>query len=146
MLTPRFILTIGFFALLAAILWLLLHHCLFATGAAGITAQIAAVIFMLWTRWTFDTRSFHLAADPTKGALVTHGPYGIVRHPIYASILLFTVAGVATHLSPLNLLAGSVAIAGVTMRVLSEEKLLRERYVEYDAYSTHTKRLVPFVF
>jgi protein-S-isoprenylcysteine O-methyltransferase Ste14 len=40
-------------------------------------------------RVTFGRRSFHAAANPTAGGLVTTGPYRLIRHPIYTAACLF---------------------------------------------------------
>ena len=48
---------------------------------------------MVAARITFGRRSFHAAANPTEGGLVTTGPYAYIRHPIYAAILYFVWAG-----------------------------------------------------
>src|SRR6266516_2249539 len=72
---------------------------LFSTSAIVIALQIAAVLLFLWARITFGRRSFHLAANPTEGGLVTTGPYRHIRHPIYTALCLFTGAGAAAHLS-----------------------------------------------
>ena len=59
--------------------------------------QVAAVLLMVWARMTFGRRSFHAAANPTAGGLVTWGPYRYWRHPIYSAILLFLWSGVLSH-------------------------------------------------
>jgi len=78
--------------------------------------------------------------------LVTSGPYGLVRHPIYAGILL-AGAGTAVALSWLWLTA--VALAGVyfVYSATVEERFMTEEFPDvYPAYKRSTKMLVPFVF
>jgi protein-S-isoprenylcysteine O-methyltransferase Ste14 len=95
---------------------------------------------------TFGGRSFHAAARPTEGGVVTSGPYRYVRHPIYAAVIYFTWAGILSHLSILNLVLGICAIAGAGLRIVAEEKLLVDRYPEYKRYANRTKRIIPFLF
>ena len=109
-----------------------------------------AALLMLWARITFGRRSFHAAANPTAGGLVTWGPYRYWRHPIYAAILLFTWAGVLSHgLDPIALALALLATLMTAVRIASEEHYLRAEFPGengYDAYARRTKRLVPFVF
>lgn len=115
-------------------------------GPVSIGLQIAALLLMIWARVTFGIRSFHYAANPTEGGLVTTGPYRYVRHPIYAAILLLVWTGVAANRSPTSVALGLVATAMVALRILFEETLVRQRYPEYDDYARRTKRVVPFLF
>lgn len=112
----------------------------------AITAQVAAAALMLWARWTFGRRSFHAAATPTTGGLVTTGPYRYWRHPIYAAILLFVWAGVLSQPTAVALGLAIVATVATAVRVQAEEQLLRAEFPEYHGYAIHTKRLIPFVF
>jgi protein-S-isoprenylcysteine O-methyltransferase Ste14 len=100
---------------------------------------------MIWARMTFGGRSFHAAANPTAGGVVTSGPYGFVRHPIYAAALLFTWTGILSHFSMMNLVLGMCVVTGVGLRIAAEEKLLVERYPEYKEYAKRTKRIIPFL-
>ena len=131
--------------LIAAVVCLLLRHALFAHGAGFVAAQVAAALLMLWARLTFGLRSFHAAASPTEGALVTTGPYRFVRHPIYAAILLFVWAGVASNASLVSLLTALTATGAIATRIATEERLVVARYPEYAAYAARTKRVIPFV-
>lgn len=131
----------------AALVRLCFMHSLFGVGPISIGLQIAAFLFMVHARLTFGARSFHAAANPTEGELVTRGPYALVRNPIYAAVILFTWTGVAVHWSLESALLGLIVAGGMLVRILSEEKLLRARYGdEYAAYERRVKRLVPGVF
>jgi protein-S-isoprenylcysteine O-methyltransferase Ste14 len=136
----------GFLILAVAVLLLLARGALLARGPLAIGAQILAVLLMLWARLTFGTRSFHAAADPTEGGLVTTGPYRLLRHPIYAAVLLFLVAGVASHRSLPGAACLLVAVLGTALRIGAEERLMTLRYPEYKTYAKRTRRLIPFVF
>lgn len=129
--------------LVAAVVALFVRHALLADHPVGVAVQIAAVLLMVWARATFGMRSFHAAANPTEGGLVTTGPYRYFRHPIYAAVLFFVWAGVLTHLAPVPLALALVATAATAVRIRGEERLLVTRYPEYAAYAARTKRVVP---
>jgi protein-S-isoprenylcysteine O-methyltransferase Ste14 len=138
---------LGFVAAVAALVGLLYTQSLFGTEPISIGLQVAAALLMVWARATFGMRSFHAAANPTDGELVTHGPYGIVRNPIYAAAILFTWAGVAAHASLVSVALGLVVAGGMLARIFSEERMLRARYGStYAEYEKRVKRLVPGVF
>jgi len=132
-------------ALVSAVLVLLFRGELLGKGPAGLIAQGAAALLMVWARLTFGMRSFHAGANPTEGGLVTTGPYRFVRHPIYSAILLFVWAGALSYVSIVSIVARVLATAAIAVRIASEERLLLERYPEYAAYAARTRRVVPFV-
>ena len=136
---------VGFILMVVALAVLISIRSLLADSAITVTLQVAGVVFMIWARITFGRRSFHLAANPMEGGLVTSGPYRLVRHPIYSSVLLFTIAGVITHISPVSICCSVVLIGGVALRVYAEEKLVTRQYPEYADYAAKTKRIIPFV-
>jgi protein-S-isoprenylcysteine O-methyltransferase Ste14 len=136
----------GYLLMVVGLLLLYVNHGLFSYAPFVIVLQAAAIALMIWARVTFKSRSFHLTAAPTEGGLVTTGPYHFVRHPIYASALLFVWPAAAGNLSLLNVVLGCVVSAGACIRIVCEEPLVRERYPEYQQYAEKTKRLIPYVF
>ena len=131
--------------LVAAVVGLAVTDSLFARRPAALVLQGAAVLLMLWARVTFGLRSFHAAANPTAGGLVTTGPYHYVRHPIYSAVLVFLWAGIATHVSLLSVALGVLATAATAVRIWAEERLVVARYPDYRAYAARTKRIIPFI-
>jgi protein-S-isoprenylcysteine O-methyltransferase Ste14 len=89
--------------------------------------------------------AFAVTAAPRGEAVLTRGPYRWVRHPQYAAALLLIWAGVLSHLSVLSVVLGLVVAATAAVRIVCEERLLRERFPDYAAYAARTRRLVPFV-
>ena len=85
---------------------------LFSRSPVVIGVQVAAVLLMVWARVTFGARSFHAAANPTGGGLVTTGPYRFIRHPIYTAACLIGWAGVAAHWSAASAAFGALLFAG----------------------------------
>jgi protein-S-isoprenylcysteine O-methyltransferase Ste14 len=147
--SPRLRSTLATIVLIVSIVVLLSRSELLARHPIGIMLQIAAVVLMVWARVTFGLRSFHAAANPTAGGLVTSGPYRYWRHPIYAAILLFVWAGIHSQHGPPSvpaLLLAALATLMTAVRIQAEEQLLRATFPEYAAYAARTKRVVPFVF
>lgn len=136
----------GFLLMVAAIVGLVFSHALFSRSPVAIGVQVAAVGLAIWARITFGRRSFHAAADPTEGGLVTTGPYHFIRHPIYTAACLFCWAGILASISIVSLALGGLLILGTLMRMLAEERLLVQRYPAYRQYAHVTKRMVPYVF
>ena len=147
--TPRSLSIVATIALVLAVVALYLRHDLLAATPVAVALQVAAALLMVWARVTFGRRSFHAAANPTAGGLVTWGPYRYWRHPIYSAVLLFVWSGVLSHgLDPMAVGLAVLATVMTVVRVLSEERLLRAEFSGtdgYDDYARRTKRFVPFV-
>jgi protein-S-isoprenylcysteine O-methyltransferase Ste14 len=137
---------VAYLAMVAGLIGLIIMRSLFSASPVVIALQTMAILLGVWARVTFGRRSFHLAANPTQGGLVTDGPYRYIRHPIYAAACLFTCAGVFAHWSWTAGLLGSLVLAGGVVRALAEEALLTQRYPEYRQYAARTWRMIPFVF
>jgi protein-S-isoprenylcysteine O-methyltransferase Ste14 len=80
--------------------------------------------------------------------LVTQGVYAYVRHPMYASFLLWGVTQALLIPNWIAGLAGLVAVLALyAVRQSREETMMRDTFgAEYDAYCARTKRLVPGIF
>lgn len=86
------------------------------------------------------------ARPPEDSRLVEHGPYRVVRHPLYAGGTFF-FTGFSLAFSPvaLALTAALTVLWGTKARV--EERFLQARFPAYGAYAERTRyRLIPFVY
>src|SRR5512140_3069289 len=120
---------LGLLLMVAGLVALLEARQILARNPVAIAVQAAAVVLMIAARVTFGRRSFHAAANPTAGGLVTWGPYRYWRHPIYAAILLFLWAGVLSHgLDPVALGLAALGTVMTAVRIASEERLLRAEF------------------
>jgi protein-S-isoprenylcysteine O-methyltransferase Ste14 len=85
--------------------------------------------------------------DPLPRALVTTGPFGVIRHPIYVSYALaWLAAPVATH-GPVASLLGVAAVGVYVVAARREERLLEERFGDaYRNYQLGTGHVIPPLF
>ncbi len=119
---------------------------LLSSSPLVIAVQVAALLLVLWARLTFGRRSFHLAANPTEGGLVTRGPYRYIRHPIYTGVSLISVAGAVAHWSWAGGLLGLLVAGCGVLRLFCEEVMVTGRYPEYQQYAATTWRMIPYIF
>jgi protein-S-isoprenylcysteine O-methyltransferase Ste14 len=136
----------GFMLMLVSVVGLMINLTIFSTTPGLIGVQIAAAALMLWARLTFGRRSFRTAANPTEGGLVTTGPYRFIRHPIYTAVCMFWWAGILSNRSVVSVVFGVGLAIGVFMRMFVEERLLVQRYPDYEQYAQATKRMIPYLF
>ncbi len=80
------------------------------------------------------------------GRLVSHGVYGLVRHPIYAGIIAAAVGWGLVTASPAAL--GVALLLGVFFDVKSrrEEAWLVEAYPGYEDYRRRVRKLLPLLY
>lgn len=86
-------------------------------------------------------RSFSVM--PQARALVTRGPYKIVRHPLYLTEEIAIIGIFLPYASLLAALLFGVHFAMQVLRIRYEEEVLSEVFPEYAAYARHTARLIP---
>jgi len=79
--------------------------------------------------------------------VITTGPYSLVRHPMYTSILLmFGILPLALG-SYWGLIPLPLFILSLTLRIKDEEKMLCEELEGYKDYMQSTKyRIIPFIW
>jgi protein-S-isoprenylcysteine O-methyltransferase Ste14 len=111
------------------------------------SAQITAVILGLWAIKTMHLGHFNIVPDPMPDIeLVTTGPYSKIRHPMYASILLFFSVMVIEHNSLITYAIYASLTLALVIKLSYEERLLKEQLPFYSLYQQKTKRLIPGVF
>ena len=128
-----------------AILYLLILGNLFSSSPFVIAGQLLSVALSVLARRSFQAGQFSIHAEPTEGALLFSGPYKVIRHPMYAAMLLFIWSGILGHLSIINSVIGLLLIGIIAIRIMTEEQYLLARYPSYKEYSSKTKRIIPMI-
>ena len=131
--------------MIGGLLGLIVMRAILSPSPLVISVQAAALLLFVWARVTLGRRSYHVAANPTEGGLVTGGPYRCIRHPIYTAFCLFTGAGMAAHWSWGAGVCGALVFGSAVGRMFCEETEVAARYPEYAQYAARTWRMIPYV-
>ena len=110
----------------------------FLIGASALSWTAARA---LGRQWRVD------AALNESHELVTSGPYGLVRHPIYLSMLCL-VLGTGFMITPWVVLIIALAafVIGTEIRIRIEERLLAAHFGdEFDRYQHSVSAYLPFI-
>ena len=114
-------------------------------AAVGLVLFALGLGFAVWARVHIARNWGTPMTQKDEPELVTSGPYGLVRHPIYSGIL---VAGLGTAVALSWVWLAAVILPGIFFiySATVEERYLTEQFPdEYPAYKRSTKMLVPYI-
>lgn len=119
--------------------------------AAGVLAIVAAVSSVWLVAMAIKTlgKEWSITARLVEGhKLATSGPYAYVRHPIYTGMLgMLLATGLAISHWVALLAALLVFFIGTSIRVHSEDRLLREAFgEEFENYARRVPAIVPGLY
>lgn len=101
-------------------------------------------IFLVYRENTYSSATIEVAEGQS---VVSSGPYAVVRHPMYASALLYLIGTPLALASYRGLLALGAMTPFLIWRLLDEEQLLARDLPGYREYQQRVRyRLVPFVW
>jgi protein-S-isoprenylcysteine O-methyltransferase Ste14 len=118
-----------------------------ATLAIALIFGVTGAV-MAWTAVTHLGKQFRVHAGLyADHELVRTGPYAIVRHPIYASVLaLLLTTVVLRNTWPRAVICLAVFVVGTEIRVRSEDTLLASRFGDkFREYKRGVPAYIPFV-
>lgn len=105
-------------------------------------------VWMGWTAVKHLGRQFRIQAGLYQDhQLVRTGPYAVVRHPIYSSMLALLLAMLVVMTPPVWIAVSlALYITGTEIRVRTEDGLLRSRFPEeFAKYCKQAPAYIPFV-
>jgi protein-S-isoprenylcysteine O-methyltransferase Ste14 len=109
--------------------------------------SISGIILGIWAIMAMKIENLRILPGPKKNAeLRTTGPYRVIRHPMYLAILLFLIPLILYEFSYLRLITGIVIFIDLIIKLIYEERLLRNKFSSYTEYSKKTYRIIPFLF
>jgi protein-S-isoprenylcysteine O-methyltransferase Ste14 len=125
--------------------WLLPSRFETALAPLGLLVTLAGAMLATWGRlrlgrWFTGTFGVKVGHE-----LVTDGPYGVTRHPMYTGLLLMVLGAALAWDSALTLLLALLLVAPFFIHTVYEEALFGQHFGEaYRDYQRRVLRLVPF--
>jgi protein-S-isoprenylcysteine O-methyltransferase Ste14 len=81
-----------------------------------------------------------------RARLVERGAYRMVRHPIYGGLVLGAIGWGLAMAAPLAIAAGALLGVFFDLKSRREEAWLTDRYADYPAYRSRTRKLLPWIY
>jgi protein-S-isoprenylcysteine O-methyltransferase Ste14 len=115
---------------------------------AGFAAVLASFVLIGWTLLSNPYASTAVRIQDERGhAVISTGPYAIVRHPMYFGVLLFGLGSGPALGSWWSGLALLPVLVVFVRRTLLEDRMLRAELPGYEAYARRVRfRVVPGIF
>jgi protein-S-isoprenylcysteine O-methyltransferase Ste14 len=139
---PRFAAIAGTF-LSVAIVQLPARELSVPLYVASTLLILCGVVFAIYAALELG-RSFSVM--PEARQLVTNGPYGVVRHPLYLSEAVALAGVTLQYLSPWALALLALQCIFQLERMKNEELVLSRAFPDYRDYAARTARLLPGLY
>jgi protein-S-isoprenylcysteine O-methyltransferase Ste14 len=125
--------------------WSKVPNAIQAIGVAGI---VSAFIVIWWSTAANHFLSSNARIQTDRGhTVVRDGPYRIVRHPMYAAVIVLMFGTALTLGSWLAMMPAAVLTGLFVLRTLMEDAMLIAGLSGYREYSNHVRdRLIPHVW
>lgn len=108
---------------------------------------LIALIIGFWAIFSMNNQTINVLPDVRDNATLTKsGPYKLIRHPMYTSVLTMLLGLWLNDFSILRLLIYGCMVIVLLFKISVEERILFAKYPDYKEYSTTTKKLIPFLY
>src|SRR5579863_5995507 len=112
----------------------------------GAAVMIAGLLFAVWAREHLGSNWSRSVTIKQDHELITSGPYGVVRHPIYTGILTGFLGSAIALSQVRGFLAFGLIFVAFWIKLRMEEQWMRSQFGEtYTAYAHETAALVPYI-
>jgi protein-S-isoprenylcysteine O-methyltransferase Ste14 len=113
----------------------------------GVVLFAAGGALRIWPVFVLGKRFSGLVAIQPGHTLVTNGIYRIIRHPSYLGLLINSLGWSLAFRSGIGVLLTLLLVLPLLARINAEEKLLHSHFGnQYNAYRSHTWRLIPGIY
>jgi len=114
---------------------------------SGLAIGLAGAAVLIWASLVLGRFMIHAAAVSENHALVEHGPYRFVRHPVYVGYLALLLGSGLASINLCVLFVWPVSLLGILLQAASEEQILQQRWArKFEQYAQRTGRLFPRLF
>ena len=113
---------------------------------ASLILTAIGLFIVVWARLCLGKNWSLIRTQKSNTKLVTSGPYHLIRHPIYAGLVL-SLLGVTLTMGIYWIIFWAVMVAFFVNSAYIEEKSMTSRFPkDYSSYKVKTKMLIPFIF
>jgi protein-S-isoprenylcysteine O-methyltransferase Ste14 len=104
---------------------------------------IGLILAYMFVFWALLTLRRNLSIFPEARELVRHGPYRLVRHPLYLAHITCYVLILLPRFGAFPVLVTIAGVACEMLRARNEERVLASVFPEYADYAAATPRFLP---
>lgn len=120
---------------------------LFSGNAITLGIQLLGIMMGIWSIIAMSKSRLNITPLPRVGSsFINGGPYRIIRHPMYLSLLLFFTPIVLYHYSNVGIMVFGIFLINLILKLTFEEQLLLQTFKRYEDYKQHTWRLIPLIY
>src|SRR6202046_2077165 len=116
------------------------------SAALGAALTFAGLVFCVWARFVIADNWSGDVQLKRDHELIVKGPYALVRHPIYAGLLLAFVGSALAVGEWRGVLAVAIVAVSFWRKLRREEAFMRQQFGEtYARYAESVPALIPFL-
>ncbi len=123
-------------------------------GSVSFKLSVISLVFIsisfllaVWAVVSMKESKLRISPIPAKEArMIINGPYRVIRHPMYTSIIIGMIGLLIIHFSIIRLIMFLVLIVVLIIKLNWEEKMLLEKFSGYKNYRERTNKLIPFIY
>ncbi|MHA2116052.1 MAG: methyltransferase family protein [Candidatus Thorarchaeota archaeon] len=110
----------------------------------GTVLTICSLPLIVWVHRTLGTHYSPALETKEEQKLITSGPYGRVRHPLYSAHNLFNLGMIFLTANIPLIFFAIIGVPIVYVRIRDEERMMVEKFGrEYEEYKMRTGRIFP---
>ena len=130
-----------------SMVYIVLMVPLFSGNAITLSIQLLGIMVGIWSIIEMSKSKLNITPLPRVGSsFINGGPYRIIRHPMYLSLLLFLTPIVLYHYTNVGIMVFGIFLVNLILKLTFEEQLLLETFESYRDYKQHSWRLIPLIY
>ncbi len=120
---------------------------LLAKGLLWQIIELMGIALAVWAVAVMQKSKINITPQPRKNAkLIRKGPYTLIRHPMYTSIIIAISPLIITHWDTYRFIYLMFLYFNLIIKLLFEETLLEQYFEDYKEYKTNSWRIIPYIF